>query len=120
MIEGDFGPEAHFLQFPLLQIHGFSAFVMLLCLGAIFSAHVPSGWFGKHAKKSGVVVVSWITLSIISAYSLYYLVSEEWHEILANGHAILGVLLPLILFTHITIARKSKYKKKRKDKDKKE
>ena len=111
MVEGDFGPEAHFLQFLLLQIHGFAAFTMLLCLGAIFSAHVPSGWSGKHAKKSGIVVISWVTLSIFSAYSLYYLVSEEWHEILANGHAILGVLLPLILFVHITIARKSKNKK---------
>lgn len=110
-VEGDFGPEAHFLQFPLLQIHGFAAFTMLLCLGAIFSAHVPSTWPGKRAKKSGVILVSTVTLSILSAYSLYYLVSEEWHDILADGHAILGLLLPLVLIIHIKIARKSRNKK---------
>lgn len=110
-VEGDFGPESHFLQFPLLQLHGFTAFTMLLCLGAIFSAHIPSTWYQKRAKKSGIVMLTSVCLSVLSAYSLYYLVSEEWHELLANGHAIIGLSLPLILLIHIVIARNSRKKK---------
>lgn len=109
-VEGDFGPEAHFLQFPLLQLHGLAAFIMLLCLGAIFSAHIPSTWYQKRAKKSGIVMLTSVCLSILSAYSLYYLVSEDWHEILSNGHALIGLFLPVILATHIIIARKSRRK----------
>jgi len=109
-IEGDFGPEAHFLQFPLLQIHGLAAFAMLLCLGAIFSAHIPSTWHLKRAKNSGVIILTCVILSILSAYSLYYLVNEEWHELLGNSHALIGLLLPVILIIHIVIARKSRNK----------
>ena len=32
MVEGDFGPESHFLQYPFLQLHGFAAFMMLMAL----------------------------------------------------------------------------------------
>lgn len=113
--EGDFGPESHVLQYPLLQIHGFAAFIMLLCLGAIFSAHIPKTWAAKRSRTSGISILSSVIISILSAYSLYYLVSEDWHELLGNGHALVGILSPLILYIHVHFARKSRrYKKKHK------
>lgn len=112
MVEGDFGPESHFLQYPLLQIHGLSAFVMLMSLGAIFASHIPKTWSSKRSRKSGILILTFTALSIITAYSLYYLVSENWHELLGNSHAIIGISLPLILLIHITLARRTrKYKK---------
>lgn len=114
MVEGDFGPESHFLQYPMLQIHGFSAFLMLMSLGAIFASHIPKTWSSKRARKSGLFISTAIVLSTVSAYSLYYLVNENWHEILGNSHAIIGISLPIILFFHITLARKSRRKKKHK------
>lgn len=114
MVEGDFGPESHFLQYPMLQIHGLSAFLMLMSLGAIFASHIPKTWSSKRARKSGLFILITIVFSMVSAYSLYYLVNENWHEILGNSHAVVGVLLPIILFFHIRLARKSRKKKKHK------
>ena len=111
MQEGDFGPESHFLQYPTLQLHGFSAFLMLMSLGAIFASHIPKNWHYNRGKKSGSTISSFIIFSVLSAYSLYYLVGEDWHTFLVNSHAIIGLLLPLILFFHIKFARKSKAKK---------
>lgn len=112
MTEGDFGVEPHFLQYPVLQLHGLGAFLMLLSLGAIFSAHVPSTWSLGRAKKSGLWILSAVVISMCSAYSLYYLVQEDWHLWLGNGHALVGVSLPILLYLHINIARKSRFKKK--------
>lgn len=112
MIEGDFGSETHFLQYPLLQVHGLSAFIMLMSLGAIFASHIPKTWASKRARKSGLSILILTSLSIISAYVLYYLVSEDWHEWLGNGHAIVGISLPIILFFHIKYARSSRKNKK--------
>lgn len=112
MVEGDFGPEAHFLQFPLLQLHGFAAFFMLMALGAIFSAHIPKTWSTKRAKKTGLGFLIAVSFSIVSAYSLYYLVSQEWHELLGNAHAVVGIMLPSLLAFHIIVARKSRLNKK--------
>jgi MFS family permease len=108
--EGDFGPESHFLQYPFLQFHGLSAFVMLMSLGAIFASHVPKNWRYQRGKITGITILSAVSFSILTAYSLYYLVSEDWHTLLANSHAIMGLILPVILFIHIVLARKSKTK----------
>ena len=114
MVEGDFGPESHFLQYPLLQIHGLSAFIMLMSLGAVFASHIPKTWSSKRARKSGISILSMTIFSLLTAYSLYYLVSEDWHELLGNAHAIFGILLPLILFIHIKLARQARKHKKHK------
>lgn len=111
MVEGDFGPESHFLQYPFLQLHGFAAFMMLMALGSIFTSHVSKTWSLGKAKKSGITLMSFIIFSLLSAYSLYYLVGKDWHTLLGNSHAVVGLLLPTLLILHIKIARKSRKKK---------
>ena len=111
MVEGEFGTEPHFLQYPTLQVHGFAAFLMLLCLGALFTAHVPATWSMEKAKKTGLSFLIFVSVSVLSAYSLYYLVSEDWKTWLANGHALVGVFLPLLLFIHIKVARRRRMRR---------
>ncbi len=101
MVEGDFGPEPSVWQYPFLQAHGLGAFIMLLCLGAIFTGHIPVAWRSQRQRYWGVAIVVQVLLSVLSAYTLYYLVTEEWHEFLGNGHALVGLLLPLMLVWHI-------------------
>lgn len=112
MVEGDFGPESHFLQYPAIQLHGFAAFIMLMALGAIFTSHIPKTWYKGRAKKSGTSLLSFVIFSLLSAYSLYYLVSEDWHVLLANSHAIAGLCLPALLIFHIKKARSTHSTKK--------
>ena len=108
MVEGDFGLESSPWQYPMLQAHGFGAFLMLISLGAIFSAHIPPSWVSKRNRKFGITLITLVTFSLLSAYSLYYLVTEDWHEWLGNAHAMVGVLLPLVLFLHIYLARRKR------------
>tara|TARA_R110000737_G_scaffold8048_6_gene23528 strand:+ start:11334 stop:11843 length:510 start_codon:yes stop_codon:yes gene_type:complete len=113
MVEGDFGPESHALQYPVLQLHGFAAFMMLMALGAIFTAHIPKTWYKERAKKTGSTLLGFVIFSLLSAYSLYYLVSEDWHVLLGNSHAIIGLCLPVLLIFHIKTARSAgKFQKK--------
>ena len=86
-------------------------FLMLLCLGALFTAHVPATWSMAKAKKTGLTFLIFVSVSVLSAYCLYYLVSEDWKIWLANGHALVGVFLPLLLFVHIKIARRRKMRR---------
>jgi hypothetical protein len=107
-VEGDFGPQSHLLQYPLLQTHGLAAFVMLLCLGAIFASHIPATWRTGRQRWWGGALLAQVLLSLISAYSLYYLVSEQWHAVLGNSHALIGLLLPVSLSVHIYRARRTR------------
>ncbi|WP_286261084.1 hypothetical protein [Thalassotalea atypica] len=111
MVEGDFGPESHYLQYPALQLHGLCAFLMLMSLGAIFASHVPRTWSTLRARKSGISILVAVSVSALSAYSLYYLVSQDWHTLLGNSHAIVGLVLPLFLWLHIYSASHSIRKK---------
>lgn len=113
MREGDFGPESHPLQYPFLQLHGLAAFLMLLCLGAILASHVTKNWSSKRGKYSGYWLLTTVCFSMLSAYSLYYLVSDDWHVILGNSHAIIGISLPILLVSHIQLARKPQTKKRK-------
>jgi hypothetical protein len=108
MVEGDFGPEPNMFQYPLLQAHGLAAFIMLLCLGAIFSAHVPTAWASRRERLWGMGLLVQVLVSVLSAYTLYYLVTEDWHEWLGNGHAFVGLLLPAMLWLHIYTGRRKR------------
>jgi len=81
-------------------------------LGSIFTSHVSKTWSIGKAKKSGIGLMSFIIFSLLSAYSLYYLVGEDWHTLLGNSHALVGLMLPTLLIVHIKVARKSRKKKK--------
>jgi hypothetical protein len=49
------------------------------------------------------MIISAVSFLMITAYSLYYLVSEDWHPLLVNSDAIMGLLLPLTLFVPIKV-----------------
>jgi cytochrome b561 len=101
MIEGDFGPQRHPWQFPMLSIHGASAFLMIFYFGFIMASHVPITWKLKKIRTIGIILVSAIVFQVLTAYLLYYMSDESYREWVANLHAIVGFTLPLILTTHI-------------------
>ncbi|MDM3870486.1 hypothetical protein QSV34_03850 [Porticoccus sp. W117] len=112
-IEGDFGPERHPLQFPLLQLHGGAAFVMMMFLGALFVGHVAHTWPAKKRHPMGVAMAIVVALMVISAWLLYYLANEDVRAWVANIHASLGLLLPVLLAIHIQRARRKNVRPRR-------
>jgi len=107
-VEGDFGPEKHPLQFPTLQLHGASAFLMMMSFGAILAAHVPASWKTQRSRNMGITLTSIVGLQVISAYGLYYLSNEDIRLWLSWFHLGLGVSLPLVLGTHVVMGLRSR------------
>ncbi len=101
IVEGEFGPEKHPWQFPVLMAHGASAFMVIFFFGFIMASHVPVTWKLKKIRTLGILLGSAVSFQIISAYLLYYLSNEAVREVMANLHAAVGFSLPIILTIHI-------------------
>lgn len=107
-IEGDFGPERHPLQFPMLKVHGGVFFLLLFYFGFIAASHIPVTWRMKKLRWQGIALVVALLLQIITAYLLYYLSDEDWRAVIANVHAFAGFALPLVLVFHVVSAVRSR------------
>ncbi|MEH6357562.1 MAG: hypothetical protein V7745_01130 [Pseudomonadales bacterium] len=107
-IDGDFGPEKHPWQFPVLMMHGVAAFLMMMACGSLLTNHVPSGWRQNKLRLMGLTLVAFLVLQVVSAYLLYYLSSDEIRAVTSNIHAASGFLFPLLLIAHIVHGKRLK------------
>ncbi|MFT4718216.1 MAG: hypothetical protein ACI9IL_000547 [Rickettsiales bacterium] len=102
IINGEFGAESHPWQFPILKIHGASSFFIMVIFGYFLSAHVKKNWHSKNKKPLlGIVLLLMPILSMITAYTLYYISSDSFRNIVGYIHLFIGFLLPFILIAHI-------------------
>lgn len=106
-VDGDFGPEKHPWQFPLLKIHGAVAFAMMISYGALLTSHLPAGWKRGRGKKLGLSLITLVAVQILSAYSLYYMTDEVVRGYIVYLHLVSGGLLPVVLSTHVILGRKN-------------
>lgn len=102
---GEFGPEAHPWQYPILRFHGLIAFVAMIGFGFVLGAHGKPASRRKPRRTSGIVFASWILGSIISAYLLYYLGDEDLRQLVGYAHLGFGLAAPLVLAIHVRQAR---------------
>lgn len=112
LVDGEFGPEKHPWQFPVLMTHGAAAFLMMFAFGFILASHVPATWKLKKLRWLGILLVSVVSFQIISAYLLYYLANESVRDVVANLHAAVGFSLPVVLTIHVIHAIRLRRKKK--------
>jgi hypothetical protein len=101
-IDGEFGTENHPWQFPALQVHGASSFLIMVVFGYFLAAHVKKNW-GKKGQKPllGIALISMPILSMITAYTLYYISSDVSRNVIGYIHSFIGLLLPFVLIAHI-------------------
>lgn len=81
----------------LMRLHGAGAFAALFAGGAIAGAHVQAGWrvsarLGRQ-RGSGIALLSLLSLTVLSAYLLYYFAPEAWRGLMGWMHAALGASL---------------------------
>lgn len=106
VVEGEFGPVKHPYQHRILIFHGLSAFILMMILGSIFTNHIPLGWKTKKLKKAGMILASFASIQIITAFLLYYM-SGEARDYVKYLHLIIGTLLPFALIFHIVLGKKT-------------
>ena len=108
MIEGEFGPEKHPAQANFLKVHGASAFLMMISYGYLLATHIPAGYKSKRQRIIGLSLVAAQGFLIISAYGLYYVGGDQFHELISYAHSSVGFIFPFLLATHIVSGMKKR------------
>ena len=90
----------------LLMVHGGTAMLTLLLLGALVPLHVLRGWRGGKNRISGSVMVTFNTVLIVTAFGLYYLGSEGLRPWMSWTHIVAGFSLAAWFPFHIYRGRR--------------
>ena len=108
-VPGEFGDTKHHLQYPLLKFHGGSSFLIMVSFGYFMAAHVRKSWYARDPKPiMGVVMLVMPMISMITAYALYYIVSDFARVVVIYIHLVVGFFLPFVLVIHIMQMTKDK------------
>ena len=85
----------------LMKIHGGTAMLALLLLGAVLACHVPAGWEDARYKRTGIGILAVAAWLIISGHLLYYSGDEAVRQAASYSHLGIGLALPLLLGFHV-------------------
>lgn len=89
-----------------LMLHGGTAMLALMLLGALFPLHIGRAWRAKKNRLTGSAMVATNAILIATAFGLYYLGVEELRPWASEIHIAFGMALPLLLFTHVKAGRR--------------
>ena len=107
----DFDSPFHFLSAWSLKFHGAASFGFLIVFGMIISTHISFNWrVKKNRRISGIVLLVFLVILILTGYGLYYFANENLREIMSALHWIIGVFCSGFFVVHLF--GKTKYKKK--------
>jgi cation transport ATPase len=90
----------------LLMVHGGAAMTTLLLLGALFPLHMQRAWRARKNRISGLTMITFNAILIVTAFGLYYLGSEMLRPWIGDVHIAVGLALPLLLFVHVILGRR--------------
>jgi hypothetical protein len=85
----------------LLMVHGGTAMLALLFLGALGPVHVRYGWRSYKNRVTGTLMVTFNSILILTAFGLYYLGSDTFRPWISTIHLAAGLGLPILLLTHV-------------------
>ena len=91
----------------LLMIHGGAAMATLLLLGALFPLHMQRSWRARKNRISGLTMITFNAILIVTAFGLYYLGSEMLRPWISDVHIVVGLAFPLLLLIHVVLGRRS-------------
>ena len=96
----------------LMKIHGAAAMTALFVLGAMLQRHLLPGWRTRRNRVAGFAMCAALSLLVMTGYGLYYFDGEwlRWGD--ERMHWGAGFALPVVLATHVAVARMSRRRKK--------
>ena len=89
----------------LIMVHGGTAMVTLLLLGALLPLHMQRAWRRGRNRLTAIVMLATNGLLIVTSFGLYYAGSELLRPWTSNIHITLGLCLPVLFFVHVLIGR---------------
>jgi hypothetical protein len=103
--DGEFWQQ---LAAALLMIHGGTAMIALLFLGALAPIHIRRWWRAGRNRVTGAAMVAGNAVLTVTAFGLYYAGSETLRPWIGNIHLALGLALPALFLAHVWIAARGK------------
>jgi small-conductance mechanosensitive channel len=91
----------------LLTLHGGSAMVALMFLGAMWPMHIQRAWRAKTNRVTGIASIATYGLLVVTAFGLYYLGSEALRPWISYIHIAFGLAIPAVIIAHIKVGRAS-------------
>jgi len=91
----------------LLMLHGGTAMLTLMLLGALVPLHMRRGWRSRRNRITGTVMASCNAVLIATSFGLYYSGSELLRPWMSNVHIGFGLCLPILILTHVLVGRNS-------------
>jgi hypothetical protein len=91
----------------MLMLHGLAAMIALVLVGAMIPMHLRGFWRAGKNRISGAAMVGTNALLMITAWGLYYAGSDGLRAFVADVHIAVGIALPALVATHVTLGRRS-------------
>jgi hypothetical protein len=92
----------------LLMVHGGTAMLTLMLLGALVPVHMGRAWRARKNRATGILMAGCNAVLIVTAFGLYYLASEEFRPWASDIHIAFGLVLPLSILVHVQAGRKQR------------
>ncbi len=92
----------------LLMVHGGTAMLALLLLGALIPIHLLRAWRARKNRISGSTMATFNAILIGTAFGLYYLGSETLRPWMSWIHIAAGFSLALLFPLHIYWGRRNR------------
>lgn len=103
---GQFGVEPHPLEAWWLTLHGASAFAALWLFGLLWGIHIRSSWRLPRRRPSGIVLIAFFAVLIVSGYLLYYAADDGIRSVVRVAHWAVGLALIVPLALHVLRAKR--------------
>ena len=92
----------------MLMLHGMTAMIALVLLGAVMALHVRHSWRAGTNRISGAVMVGANAVLVTTACGLYYAGSDLLRTFVADVHIGVGLALPALVLTHVALGWRSR------------
>ena len=110
VIEGEFGPESHYLEDDVQAAHILTAPALVFACALIWQEHVwakfKSG--ARARRRTGLLLLSLLAPMILSGYLLQVSYSEPWREIWRVTHLVSSLVWLVAYGAHQLSPRRSK------------
>jgi len=95
------GARPYLSEALLMKLHGAAAMALLVSIGSVLPAHVPTGWATKRSRSSGSLMLAGFAALTVTGYLLYYAGNEALREGTSYLHLAIGLALPFALGVHL-------------------
>ena len=102
---GDFWQD---VSAKMLVVHGGTAMLALIMLGALIPIHIQRAWRGRLNRLTGIAMVTVNTVLVLTAFGLYYAGSDTLRGWISDIHIAVGLAFPAVILVHIVIGQTRK------------